>query len=769
LGRLAALLLLLAALLPGGAARAEGDWTGTWRIHWREAGAELVIVQAGDRVSGEYPLYNGRIEGRVAGRTFEGTWFEGDLSGTMTAVISRDGQRIVGRHDDREWFSGTRIVPKPPVALSFATPQESLRAFLSQGARGRAGEAEAWGQAARAVDFGAATHRIDRREKIARVRALYALVDLTTFRLATLPVEIVEATAKISLPQPSSGASLPLVMLRDGAGRWRIHMPSDAEMADHRRALLASRGGQMPASDAFRTLRSPRDAMRALLEGTTRWDTDDGRALALSALDLTHIPDRLRPAEGGLAALMLRRILAMIGFDNLQSIPDDGRDRLSVELFVHPQGRIAIAPSGPAADAPWRFTAETVANVDEVFRSLDEVGEAEHNMLGPIPGASYFTLRDIVAHRAPVLLRDIGHAEYWQLLAAVALAALAAVVALLLSLVLRRVLEHVVRGRLPRRRVFSMALTLLIGLVVAQPIPAALGIPENIRHVTSPMIGILLTVSAAAVAWHLLEVLAMLASGVADRAASLSDDILFSLLLAAARLMVVLAAMLMTADYLSIPASSIIAGLGIGGLALAFASRETLSNVFGAGILVADRPFRRGDWIVAGDVEGAIEQVGIRSTRVRTADGSVMVVPNGTLADSVIDNRGARPRDLVRLAPVVTAGATPERLDAFLADVRRFVTDDPRYAGVPAQVAVSGISESGIALAIEAGLAAGTQQARREAQEALILALVRLAALHGVQLGGGMAGGEEGSTGTPREDPRGRHEAGSGHNAIDQF
>ncbi len=773
--RPATLLLLLAALLAAllapAAARADGDWTGTWRVHWREAGAELVIVQEGRKVTGEYPLYDGRIEGTVNGRVFDGRWYEGDLSGSLTVVISRDGQRLIGRHDDHEWFSGTRAVPVAPVRLSFDTPQGTLRAFVSQGARGRSGETEAWGRAAWAVDFGAATHRTDRRAKIGKVRELYSLVDLTTFQVGTLAFEIVEATANVSLPQPSSGAALPLVMLRDATGHWRIRMPSDSELAELRKALLAGRGGQMPASDAFHRLQSPRDTMRALLEGTTHWHTDDGRALALSALNLTHIPDRLRPAEGELAALMLRRVLAMIDFDNLQSIPDDGRDRLKVELFVHPQGRIAIAPIGTGTDAPWRFTAETVANVDEVFRSLDEIGETQANVLGRIPGSAYFTLRDAVGRHAPLLLVDVGHAEYWQLIAAALLATLTAGVAVVLSLVLRGAVERLVRGRLPRRRVFSVSLTLLIALVLALPIPDALGIPETIRHVSSPIVGILLTLSAAAVAWYLLEVLAMLASDLVDRAVSLSDDILFSLLLAAARLMVVLAAMLMTADYLSIPASSIVAGLGIGGLALAFASRETLSNVFGAGILVADRPFRRGDWIIAGDVEGAIEQVGIRSTRVRTADGSVMVVPNGTLADSVIDNQGARPRDLVRLAPVVTGGATPERLDAFLGAVRAFVAGDPRYAGVPAQVAVSGITESGIPLEIEVGLAAGSLEARRAAREALVLALVRLASHHGVVLGDGMAAGEAPvpaeAEARNRDDVRGRHEVGSGAKDID--
>jgi len=135
------------------------------------------------------------------------------------------------------------------------------------------------------------------------------------------------------------------------------------------------------------------------------------------------------------------------------------------------------------------------------------------------------------------------------------------------------------------------------------------------------------------------------------------DEIVVSLVLGACKLMLLAGGLLFIADALSIPYEGVLAGLGIGGLAVAFASKETLSNVFGAGILVADRPFRRGDWIEAGEARGTVEHVGIRSTRIRTADDSLMFVPNGKLADATVNNLGTR-RHRVARAKLLAAHGT---------------------------------------------------------------------------------------------------------------
>ncbi len=95
---------------------------------------------------------------------------------------------------------------------------------------------------------------------------------------------------------------------------------------------------------------------------------------------------------------------------------------------------------------------------------------------------------------------------------------------------------------------------------------------------------------------------------------------------------------------LGYPVTSIITGLGIGGIALALAAQKTVENLFGAFSLAVDRPFREGDTVTVDNITGTVEAIGLRSTRIRTADRTIVTIPNGKLADMRIETVSARDR-----------------------------------------------------------------------------------------------------------------------------
>src|ERR1043166_8499237 len=99
---------------------------------------------------------------------------------------------------------------------------------------------------------------------------------------------------------------------------------------------------------------------------------------------------------------------------------------------------------------------------------------------------------------------------------------------------------------------------------------------------------------------------------------------------------------LTAAQYLGLPIASVLAGLGIGGVAVALAAQNTLANFIGTIILLADRPFHAGDRVQVDKYEGSVELIGLRSTRIRTVEGHVVTIPNKILADSPITNLSAR-------------------------------------------------------------------------------------------------------------------------------
>jgi small-conductance mechanosensitive channel len=733
--------LLLALLLVSvTTARADGPWAGTWDTRWRDGGARMELKQDGDHVVGEYPLYGGRIEGTASGDRLNGHWTEGKATGAFVFVLDRKGNSFAGRYDTGEWWTGARTdKPDPTPRPNLTNPRATMQSFTVASNLARAGLPDARGTAAEAIDFGPDAASLSRAERLDQTIALFDLVDLTTFRIWSIPSEATGDTLTVQLPQSGTDVTMPLTFVRDTAGTWHIRMPSPAEMAAARHALLAAFGGKPPATDAYRRLASPRDTMRAFIEGTAGWN-GNGRALAMSTLDLSGIPEVLRTVNGELAAQYLRRVVDRIGLIGLQSIPNYVPDRQAYVHFLHPAGRIVIAPYGEGADTRWKFTAQTVADIDQVYMATENLQPPVATPPGLIPQSTFFTWRGFVRTHAPVLLGQYGELEYWQILAALlTMTTMLSLGFLAARLAFKALHRFVGPDIVPQPRLFAFTLGLVIAVVFASRIVPALGIPEQIRQYSYPIVGSIVTVAGATAAWLLLGVAGRLVELGTARTTTAADDILVTLILAAMKLGIVIGVVLSIAYFLSLPTAGMLAGLGIGGVAVAFASRETISNVFGAGILVTDRPFGRGDWISAGEVEGAVEHLGIRSTRVRTAQDSLMVVPNGKLADSTINNLGTRRHRLVRSKLLVTAGGTPQRLDAFVASVRQRMTDDPLCITARSDVGVIGITEQGIEIDVTTYLDVTNSNAERAAKHALMLDIVRLAASHGLTLGAGMS------------------------------
>ena len=118
---------------------------------------------------------------------------------------------------------------------------------------------------------------------------------------------------------------------------------------------------------------------------------------------------------------------------------------------------------------------------------------------------------------------------------------------------------------------------------------------------------------------------------------------LFPLLRKLAKVAVVLAAVVLTADNLDIKITSLLAGLSIGGLALGLAAQDTVANLFGAVAIFLDKPFHIGDLVKIEGVDGTVESIGLRSTRIRNSDGHHVTIPNKTMGNAIITNITRRP------------------------------------------------------------------------------------------------------------------------------
>jgi MscS family membrane protein len=109
--------------------------------------------------------------------------------------------------------------------------------------------------------------------------------------------------------------------------------------------------------------------------------------------------------------------------------------------------------------------------------------------------------------------------------------------------------------------------------------------------------------------------------------------------------------------------AALLAGLGIGGLAMAMAAKDTVSNVFGGVTIFTDQPFTIHDRIRASGFDGIVEEIGVRSTRIRTFDGTLVTIPNSAFADSPVENVSAEPSRKVKTNLGLTYETTPDQMD----------------------------------------------------------------------------------------------------------
>jgi MscS family membrane protein len=141
---------------------------------------------------------------------------------------------------------------------------------------------------------------------------------------------------------------------------------------------------------------------------------------------------------------------------------------------------------------------------------------------------------------------------------------------------------------------------------------------------------------------------------------------------------------LLTIQSLGYDVKAILAGLGIGGLAFALAAQDTIANIFGAVVVAIDQPYKIGETVRIGTNVGMIEDIGLRSTRVRLIDKSLMVIPNKTVAAETITNLSRFTRRRIDQVIGLTYDTRPEQMDEMVQEIRRIITAQPEVdaAGV---------------------------------------------------------------------------------------
>lgn len=155
------------------------------------------------------------------------------------------------------------------------------------------------------------------------------------------------------------------------------------------------------------------------------------------------------------------------------------------------------------------------------------------------------------------------------------------------------------------------------------------------------------------------------------------DKILFPFVSKFLRIVTILIALTIIAQEWDYDINGLIAGLGLGGLAFALAAQNTLSNFFGGMVIITDKPFSIGDWIKTPSVEGTVEDINIRSTRIRTFADAITTVPNSTLANEPIINWSRMGKRRVTFNLGVTYTTPKDKLEKCIAKIKVMLEEHP--------------------------------------------------------------------------------------------
>jgi MscS family membrane protein len=237
------------------------------------------------------------------------------------------------------------------------------------------------------------------------------------------------------------------------------------------------------------------------------------------------------------------------------------------------------------------------------------------------------------------------------------------------------------------------------------------------------------TLIAVDITWFVLRLVNLLEAYLRQlhkKTGSRLDDKLLPIIRKILKVFVIAIAGLLIIQNLGYSVTGLWAGLGIGGIAIALASRDTVANIFGSIVIFADRLFQVGDHISAGGAEGVIEDIGFRSTRLRTPDRSMVIMPNSTLAQSKVENYSLRLRRPVKFCIPLPLDFSEQDAAGLEKKIYETLQQKSEVIKDSGNVYVSDISTTGSTLQIEYALNTLKDKEFQEAREKVNFAILNI-------------------------------------------
>ncbi len=436
---------------------------------------------------------------------------------------------------------------------------------------------------------------------------------------------------------------------------------------------------------------SPRDAMENFVSWMNMIDNghDNFWGYALAYIDF---PEDMPSEQQRRTARMLMDVFNRMGRIDMESLPGeldikptpDATPILRYQFFPAPKygwmwDKLASYGKAPIGEivlqandqGEWKFSRQTTHDIPDLYNSTALLPPSYHDQQ-TLPGDNLFVLV------GPTFQQTSSWA--WAVL----------FISILVGLILGKIVQSMLRTAAKRSIEKHKEVRGIAFDNAASPASFALlslglwlGITQVYREpklatFTNNIIEFLLILAVGWFLFNLVEVIDAALRRLSEKTESKLDDQLVPLVRKALRLFLVVVFTLFVAqNVFGLDITGWLAGLGIAGLAVSLAAQDSIKNLFGSITVLFDKPFTVGDWIVTEGVEGTVEEVGFRSTRIRTFYNSLITLPNANLINASVDNYGRRQFRRWKTHIGVQYDTTPDQLIAFTEGIRELVRSHP--------------------------------------------------------------------------------------------
>jgi MscS family membrane protein len=425
--------------------------------------------------------------------------------------------------------------------------------------------------------------------------------------------------------------------------------------------------------------RSARATMATFLKAMNTEETN--YEAAIQCLDGSQMEQAAWENIAKRRVVELKNVIDKIRYVILSEIPNQN-DAEPYIWFTSTNGNIVLQRINSGEQkGEWRFSSHTVNDIPALYKAFENKPILEE--LRARGAKEILTIGMRLERNMPDWLRDdFFSLQGWQWVGLVLVIFVCWIIRLIIPWIFGWVLSPFTRkviscDRHLLRKAFDSS-GVLVAFILWFYAIHYFKLPAGLLAFLVPISKFMITLSLIFTGYRLVDVLGDHIISNRDIQLTSNDELLIPLIRKILRLLVIFAVVLFILEFwFNQPPSTVLGALGIGGVALALAAKDTLGNFFGSITVLVDKPFSVGDWVKISDDEGTVEHVGFRSTRIRTFYNSVITIPNSRMVDSHVDNYGARRYRRIKIYLGITYDTPADKVDAFCEGIRELIRLHP--------------------------------------------------------------------------------------------